>query len=76
VLLGEEADEQPSGAFVSGGDETVDPPMLTSESAMGMLLTGCADAHTDDTLRMSLCHVTIPPKGGSEGAKVILPEDH
>lgn len=63
VLLGEEADEEPSGAFVGGSDETVNPAVLLGESATGMLLAGCAGAHMDDTPGMVLCHATVPPLG-------------
>jgi hypothetical protein len=60
VLLGEEADEEASSAFVGGSDETVDPPVLLRERAIGMLLAGCASALVDNTPGMLLCHETIP----------------
>jgi hypothetical protein len=76
VLVGEDADEEPSGAFVGGRDEAVDPPMLLSASAPGVLLAGGAGAHRDDTLGMLLCHGTVPPWAVRNRAKVILADDH
>jgi len=61
MLLGEEADQEPPGALVRRRDETVNPPMLSSDSAMGMLLTARAGAYMNDTPRMFLGHVTVPP---------------
>jgi hypothetical protein len=61
VLVGEEADQQASGAFVGGRDEAVDPPVLAREGAMGMLLAGGAGADMDHTPGMLLCHGTVPP---------------
>lgn len=63
VLLGEEADEEPSCAFIGSSDETVDPAVLSGKSALRMLLAGWAGAYMDDTVGMLLCHVTIPPWG-------------
>jgi hypothetical protein len=63
VLLGEKADEEASRAFVGGSDETVDPPVLPSESAVRVLLAGRAGAHRDDTWGMLLRHGTVPPWG-------------
>jgi len=65
VLLGEEADEEPPGAFVGGSDEAVDPAMLPGQSTIRMLLAGCASAHVDDTLARLLGHRTVPPSGSS-----------
>ena len=50
MLVGEEADEEPSGTFVGGSDEAVDPPMLLGDRAMGVLVAGGAGANRDDTL--------------------------
>lgn len=61
MLLGEEADQQPSRAFVGRRDQTVNPPMLFGDRAMGMLLASSAGAHMDDTPGMLLGHVTVPP---------------
>jgi hypothetical protein len=63
VLLGEEADEEASSAFVGGSNETVDPPVLPSQSAVGVLLAGRAGAHRDDMWGMLLRHETGPPWG-------------
>jgi len=63
VLLGEEADEEASSAFVGGSDEAVDPAVLPSQSAVGVLLAGRASAHRDDTWGMLLRHGTVPPWG-------------
>jgi hypothetical protein len=63
VLLGEEADEEASRAFVGGSDEAIDPPMLSSQSAVGMLLAGKAGTHMDGTWQMLLRHGTVPPWG-------------
>jgi len=72
VLLGEEADEEPSGAFISGSDEAIDPPMLSSKNTGGVLLAGWADTDMDNTPGMLLCHGTVPPWAVRERAKVIL----
>ena len=61
MLVGEEADQEPSGAFVSRGDEAIDPPMLSGDGAMGVLLAGGAGAHMDDTLGMLHGHGNVPP---------------
>jgi len=61
VLLGEEADQESAGALVRSGDETVNPPMLSGDSAIRMLLTVRAGTYMDDTPKMLLGHVTVPP---------------
>jgi hypothetical protein len=61
VLVGEEADQEASGAFVGDRDEAVDPPMLVRQRALGMLLAGGAGASMDYTPGMLLCHGTVPP---------------
>jgi hypothetical protein len=66
VLLGEEADEEPSGAFVGGSDEAVDAVMLPGQSTIRMLLAGCTTAHVDDTPGMLLGHGTVPPWGSPQ----------
>ena len=76
MLLGEKADQEPSGAFVGGSDETVDATMLPGQSTMRMLLAGGAIAHMDDTTRMLLGHRTVPLGPGREKTTVILPEVH
>jgi hypothetical protein len=47
MLLGEEADEEASRAFVGGSNETVHPTMLLGDCTIGMLLAGGATAHMD-----------------------------
>lgn len=76
VLLGEEADEEPSGAFVGDSDEAIDPAMLPGQSTVRMLLAGRASTRMDDTRTGLLGHRTVPPSGGCERAVVILPEGH
>jgi hypothetical protein len=76
VLPGEEADEEPAGALVGDGDEAIDPPVLLRGGAVRVLLAGSAGADMDDTPRMLLGHVTLPPRAVHQRAKVILPEDH
>ena len=63
VLLGEEADEEPSRAFVGGSNEAVDPAMLPGPSTVRMLLAGRASASMDDTRAMLLGHRTQPFEG-------------
>jgi hypothetical protein len=75
VLLGEKADEEASSAFVGGSDQTVDPPVLLSQSAVGVFLAGRAGAYRDDTWRMLLRHGPYLPGAICEGATVILPKD-
>jgi hypothetical protein len=64
VFLGEEADEEPSGAFVSDSDKAVDPAVFPGQGTMRMLLAGWASAHMDETLAKLLDHRTGPPSGG------------
>jgi hypothetical protein len=66
LLLGEEADEQAAEPFVGGSDEAVNPPMLPSARAMGVVLADGAGANVDDTLGMFLGHVTLPPRAERE----------
>src|SRR4051794_5049598 len=40
VLASQEADEQPAGFLVQGGDQPVDIPVLLGKVALGLLLTG------------------------------------
>jgi hypothetical protein len=61
MLVGKEADQEPSGAFVSRSDEAVDPAMLLGDGAMGVLLAGGAGAHMDSTLGMLYRHGNVPP---------------
>ncbi len=61
MLVGEEADQEPSGAFVSRSDEAVDPPMPSCDRARGVLVAGGAGAHMDDTLGMLPRHGKLPP---------------
>ena len=61
MLVGEEADQETSGAFVSRSDEAVDPAMLLGDRAMGVLLAGGAGAHMDRTLGMLYRHGNVPP---------------
>jgi hypothetical protein len=61
MLVGEEADQEAPGAFVGDRDEAIDPPMLSRQSAMGMLLAGGTGASMDHTPGMLLCHGTVPP---------------
>ena len=61
ILLGEEADQETSGAFVGGSDETIEATMLPGQSTLWMLLAGWAIAPMDDTTRMFLGHETVPP---------------
>jgi hypothetical protein len=63
VLLGEEADEEPSDAFVGGSDEAVDAVMLPGQRTIRMLSAVCASARMDDTLAILLDHRTVPPSG-------------
>ena len=60
MLVGEEADQESSGAFVSRGDEAVDPAMLSSDEAMGVLLAERTGTHMDNTLRMLHDHGYMP----------------
>ena len=76
ALLGEKADEQSAGAFVSGSDETVDPPMLLSEGTMRLLLADRAIAHRDNTLGRFLRHGTIPLGSILRTPIVILLNNH
>ena len=61
VLVGEEADQEASGAFVGDCDEAINPPMLSRQRAMGVLLAGGTGANMDHTPGMLLCHGTVPP---------------
>jgi hypothetical protein len=76
VLVGEEADEQAAEPFVGGSDEAIDPPMLPSATAMGVLSAGRAGTNVDGTRGVLLGHVTLPPWAERERAKVILPVVH
>jgi hypothetical protein len=76
LLLGEEADKEPSGAFVGCSDEAVNPAMLSGSRAVGMLLAGGAGAHMDDTLGLWLGHGGVPLGTVCERAIVILPGKH
>jgi hypothetical protein len=76
VLSGEEADEEPAGAFVGDRDEAVDPAVLSGGGAVRVLLAAGAGADMGGTPGMFLCHVTLPPRAIHQRAKVILPEDH
>jgi hypothetical protein len=73
LLLGEEADQQPPGALVRSSDETVNPPMLLSNTTMRMLLAAHARTQMDNTPGMLLGHVSVPPWEVCEKAKIILP---
>jgi hypothetical protein len=61
MLVGEGADEEPSGAFVSRRDEAVDPPVFFGDGTVGVSLARGASAHRDDTLGMLHRHGTVPP---------------
>jgi hypothetical protein len=76
VLLRQEADEQPPDALIGGSDQTVDPLVLVSAGAMGMLYAGRTGAYVDDTLGMLLGHQTVPPWAGRERANIILADNH
>jgi hypothetical protein len=61
VLARQKADEEPSGAFVCGGHEAVDPAVFPSQGTPRVVLAGRALAEVEDLLRVFLCHTTLPP---------------
>src|SRR5271166_3079711 len=65
VLSRQKTDEKPSGAFVDGGHEAVDPAVLPSQGTLRMLLAGRALAGVEELLGVLLCHTTLPPCGDS-----------
>src|SRR5271166_4942389 len=65
VLSRQKTDEKPSGAFVDGGHEAVDPAVLPSQGTLRMLLAGRALAGVEELLGILLCHTTLPPCGDS-----------
>jgi len=61
VLARQEADEEPSGAFVGGCHEAVDPAVFSSQGTLRVLLAGRAITEVEDLPGVLLCHTTLPP---------------
>jgi hypothetical protein len=78
VLAGEEAGQQPAGAFVRSSQEAVESPMLTGHAPVGMLSASGARTSVDELPmprvgRMFLLgHMSLPPLGRpTKEAKVL-----
>jgi hypothetical protein len=54
VLACEKADDEPSGAFVGGGHQAVDPAVFPSQGTMRVLLAGRALTGVEYLLRLLL----------------------
>jgi hypothetical protein len=54
VLACEKADEEPSGAFVGGGHQAVDPAVFLSQGTLRVLLAGRALTGVEDLLGVLL----------------------
>lgn len=61
VVVGEEADQEPSGPFVSDTNQAVNAAMLTGHRTIRMLAAGWTNARMHVTLRVFSDHVIIPP---------------